>query len=148
MNNMTQTSLYAYINAILPNLTDRQYSVLKAINALGECTLKEIGIHIDKPINTFSGRVTELKRHNIIVATGKRRDRCDVLRMRKDSDDVNKRVESPSETILRLEQELIEAKGKQRKLLILYARIENGGKLYYSNIATIDKLLLNEPTLF
>lgn len=49
--------------------------------SLGEFTSKEIAERLGRPINTFSGRITELKIAGLVVETEHRRNGCAVLRI-------------------------------------------------------------------
>lgn len=48
---------------------------------LGEFTSKEIAVKLDKPLNSVSGRISELKAAGLIEETAYRRDGCAVLRV-------------------------------------------------------------------
>lgn len=54
------------------------YSIARS---LGSFTSKDIGALIAKPINKFSGRLTELCAAGLIVKTAYRRDGCAVYRV-------------------------------------------------------------------
>lgn len=67
---MRDTQLAAY-NDIQGHLTDRQQSVLRVIRLQREgMSLLQIASALDWPINSVSGRVTELNRAGMVVDNG------------------------------------------------------------------------------
>ena len=46
---------------------------------LADFTSKELAVQLDKPLNSISGRISELKAAGLIRETEYRRDRCAVL---------------------------------------------------------------------
>lgn len=48
--------------------------------SLGEFTSKELAVQLDKPLNSISGRISELKAAGLIRETEYRRGGCAVLR--------------------------------------------------------------------
>lgn len=69
--NVHTNSLNVYKTKVLPTLKGRKLQVLEAIKELGgEATAWEISQFLNKPIHTFSGRITELKKASMIMDTG------------------------------------------------------------------------------
>jgi predicted transcriptional regulator len=70
--NIHANSLAVYEDKVLPNITGRKLEVFNAIKSLGgSATLWEVSQHLNKPIHTLSGRITELKKMQLIFDTGK-----------------------------------------------------------------------------
>lgn len=59
-------SLDAWYNQILPNLNEKQKIVLEAIKQLGRTNLYELERYLNRSKNTFSGRISELKKKGLI----------------------------------------------------------------------------------
>lgn len=69
------TRLTAY-EAILENLTERQGAVLEAIKGLGgRATMHQVAEAMHVPLNTISGRFSELRRLNLIKEFGITQDK-------------------------------------------------------------------------
>lgn len=65
-------SIAQYKENVLPSIMGRKLEVYQAIKHLGgEATIYEIGQLLNKSLNTFSGRISELKRMGFIVDTGR-----------------------------------------------------------------------------
>lgn len=63
-------SITNYREKILPTISGRKKEVLDAIKALGgTTTLYEIGQYLNKSLNVFSGRISELKKMDLIEDT-------------------------------------------------------------------------------
>lgn len=58
---MQQTSLTAYINDVLPKLNQKQYEVYRAIEEHGPITNKQLAEIMQRPVNTITPRVLELR---------------------------------------------------------------------------------------
>jgi hypothetical protein len=55
-----QNSLTVYRNQVLPNIKQKHNAVINALQALGEATSLEVADYLNKPLNSLSGRFTEL----------------------------------------------------------------------------------------
>ncbi len=70
--NVHVNSVNTYKEKIIPTLMGRKLEVLNAVKELGgEATLYEIGALLNKPLNTFSGRIKELRLMNLLEDTGR-----------------------------------------------------------------------------
>lgn len=67
---MKQTSLTAFSSAVRPNLTARQMAVLRVLKDFGPMTMHEVAIKLLRPLNTLSGRFSELERKQMIAPSG------------------------------------------------------------------------------
>lgn len=65
-----ENSLHAYINDVLPRLSERQKEVLNALRYLGQATCSEVAVLLGVPHHTISGRTCELKKKGIIISDG------------------------------------------------------------------------------
>ena len=64
-------SLQVYQEKILPTLKGRKLEVYEAIKSLGgQATAWEVGQYLNRALNTFSGRLTELKESGHLIDTG------------------------------------------------------------------------------
>lgn len=69
-SNVHENSSCAYKEKVLPTLSKRKLEVLEAIKALGgSSTLFDIGQYLKRDLNTFSGRISELKKSGLIEDT-------------------------------------------------------------------------------
>lgn len=76
--NITDTQWAAW-QQVQSNLTDRQKEVFEVIKSRpGGVTSKEVARALDVPLNTISGRFSELKADGIIFDTQERRERSAV----------------------------------------------------------------------
>lgn len=69
---MQQTSLEAFYNEILPNLSNRHAQVLKCLRTLGNASNMMIASHLGWSINRVTPRIIELRHFNppLVVSTG------------------------------------------------------------------------------
>ena len=72
MRDMSQLSMEAYFNHVKPNLTAREEWVLEALENLGEASAEKVAEHLGVGINVISGRITGLRKKQMIRPT--RRD--------------------------------------------------------------------------
>lgn len=70
---MNPVSLYVYKELVLPTMTDRQSVVYGAIQQLKEATCHDVAMFLNVPVNTISGRFSELKRKNKIEKVGEKK---------------------------------------------------------------------------
>ena len=73
MNDIQITSLEAYAKQVHPNLGSRQALVLQYLRSAGAHTNAEISQALDKPINTITPRIKELRTQGLVLAAGKRK---------------------------------------------------------------------------
>lgn len=67
---MHSNSIEAYREKVLPTLSGRKLEVLNAIKELGgKADMWEIGQYLNRALNTFSGRISELKKMGLIEDT-------------------------------------------------------------------------------
>jgi hypothetical protein len=80
MSNVQQTSLAPYFDEVRPTLGQRQQRVLMAIRQIGPACNQQIADFLQKPINTVTPRVFELRklgkveldRKDIYAGTGRK----------------------------------------------------------------------------
>jgi len=70
------------------NVVKKQTDVIEAFKVLGASTAKEIADYLNVPLNTISGRCSEM-RHDlkILIPTGERREKSAVLHLKGETDE-------------------------------------------------------------
>lgn len=81
MKQVADISKEHYKTKVEPTLSERQKLVLEVIKHFGGCTSKEVAEFLDRPLNTLSGRFTELESKGEIEKSGERRDGCNVYKI-------------------------------------------------------------------
>jgi hypothetical protein len=72
MNDTQITSLEAYAKEVHPTLHPRQALVLQYLQSAGPHTNCEISAALQKPINTITPRIKELRTQGLVLPAGKR----------------------------------------------------------------------------
>ena len=65
---MQQTSLETYYNEVKPKLNQKQHEVYRAIEEHGPITNKQLAEVMNRPVNTVTPRVLELRQKKHIVS--------------------------------------------------------------------------------
>jgi DNA-binding MarR family transcriptional regulator len=65
---ITQTSLAAYLTDVKPKLNQKQHEVYRAIEEYGPITNKQLAEVMNRPVNTITPRVLELRQKRHIVS--------------------------------------------------------------------------------
>ena len=63
-----QTSMLAFLTDVKPKLNQKQHEVYRAIEAHGPITNKQLAEVMDRPVNTITPRVLELREKRHIVS--------------------------------------------------------------------------------
>jgi hypothetical protein len=64
------------------NVVKKQTDVIEAFKVLGDSTAKEIAEYLHVPLNTISGRLSELRHsEKVLIPTGLRREKSAVLHL-------------------------------------------------------------------
>jgi DNA-binding MarR family transcriptional regulator len=71
---MQQTSLQAYLTDVRPKLNQKQHEVYRALEEYGPCTNRQLAEYMDRPINTITPRVLELREKRRIYEIYKAED--------------------------------------------------------------------------
>lgn len=67
---MHPNSIKIYKDKIEPNLSEREYQVLTALQELTQGHVYDIAEKLNLPVNSVSGRLTALSNRQLIVADG------------------------------------------------------------------------------
>jgi DNA-binding MarR family transcriptional regulator len=65
---ITQTSMMAYLTDVKPKLNQKQHEVYRAIEQHGPITNKQLAEVMDRPVNTITPRVLELREKRHIIS--------------------------------------------------------------------------------
>ena len=69
-----QTSMETYFTSVKPKLNAKQHEVYRAIEEYGPCTNRQLAEYMERPINTITPRVLELREKSRIVEVYKADD--------------------------------------------------------------------------
>lgn len=67
---MHANSLDAYHNEVKPTLKGRKLIVYEAIKKMPKCTMKDVATYLNVPLNTISGRFSQLRDTGFIKEVG------------------------------------------------------------------------------
>lgn len=71
---VTQTSMEAYFNNVKPNLNNKQFLVMEALEEIFPANNKELAKHLNWAINSVTPRVLELRKKKQVVIAYVARD--------------------------------------------------------------------------